>query len=187
LFVITPLAKLGGEEMDISQISKQLSPAPKRFPDCCLAISSTLVSYLASLLPKKPAFTLSIGSGSGLLEGLIVHCDQNVSVEGVEVDSTINRYIAEEDMNVVGGGWGLWSAAQQAAAWMFVYPRDPKLITKYIDTHGDTVDFIVWLGPRVDWSDYEPRFSQSPFSELSFPDQIGLTPYETVVVARRAT
>ena len=76
----------------------------------------------------------------------------------------------------------LWSAAQQAAAWMFVYPRDPKLITKYIDTHGDTVDSIVWLGPRVDWSDYEPRFSQSPFSEVSFLDQIGLTPYDTVVV-----
>lgn len=172
--------------MNISQISKQLLLEPKRFPDCCLAISSTLVAYLTSILPKKPAFTISIGSGSGLLEGLIVHYDKNVSVEGVEVDSTINRYIAEEDMNIVGGGWGLWSAAQQAAAWMFVYPRDPKLITKYIDTYGDhNVDFIVWLGPRVDWPDYEPRFCQSPFSELSFPDHIGLTPYETVVVARR--
>ncbi|CAI7607785.1 unnamed protein product [Penicillium glandicola] len=164
--------------MDISQISEQLSPEPKRFPDCCLAISSTLITYLASLLPRKPKFTISIGSGSGLLEGLIVHYDKNVSVEGVEVDSTINRYIAEEDMNVVPGGWGLWSAAQEAAAWM--------LITKYIDTYGDqTVDFIVWLGPRVDWPDYEPRLCQSPFSEFSFPEHIGLTPYETVVVARR--
>ncbi|KAK4866396.1 hypothetical protein LT330_008328 [Penicillium expansum] len=174
--------------MDISQISKQLVPAPKRFPDCCLGISSTLITYLASLLPKKPEFTISIGSGSGLLEGLIVDYDKNVSVEGVEVVSTINRYIAEEDMNIVGGGWGLWSAAQKAAVWMFVYPRDPKLITKYIDTYGDqNVNFIVWLGPRVDWPDYEPRFCQSSFSELSFPDHIGLTPYETVVIARRPT
>ncbi|KAJ5186512.1 hypothetical protein N7449_011276 [Penicillium cf. viridicatum] len=163
---------------------KGLGGSGERYPSSVALSERTLVTYLASLLPKKPAFTVSIGSGSGLLESLIVHSDKNVSVEGVEVDSTINRYIAEEDMNVVGGGWRLWSAAQQAAAWMFVYP---KLITKYIDTHGDTVDLIIWLGPRVDWPDYELRFSQSLFSELSFPDQIGLTPYETAVVARRAT
>jgi hypothetical protein len=172
--------------MDISQISNQLSSSPKRFPDCCLGISSTLITHLAALLPKKPGFTISIGSGSGLLEALITHSDKDVSVAGVEVNSTINRYIAEEDMNIVGGGWGLCYAAQQAAAWMFVYPRDPKLVTKYIDTYGgQAVDFIIWLGPRVDWPDYEPRFTQSPFSELSFADHIGLTPYETVVIARR--
>lgn len=114
--------------------------------------------------------------------------DENISVEGVEVNSTINRYIAEEDMNVVGGGWDLYSRAQQAEAWMFVYPRDPKLIARYIDTYGDqAVELIVWLGPRVDWADYEPCFCQSPFSELSFLDDIGLTPYETAVVARRSS
>ncbi|KAJ5458429.1 hypothetical protein N7475_009817 [Penicillium sp. IBT 31633x] len=172
--------------MDLSQISDQLLPSPKRFADCCLGISSTLITGITALLPKKPGFTISIGSGSGLLEALIVHNDQNVTVVGVEVDSTINRYIDEEDMNIVGGGWGLCSIARQAAAWMFVYPRDPNLVTKYIDAFGDqAVDLIVWLGPRVDWPDYEPRLCQSPFSELSFPDHIGLTPYETLVVARR--
>ena len=106
----------------------------------------------------------------------------------MEVDSSINRYIAEEDMNVVGGGWGLYPSAQQAKAWMFVYPRDPKLITKYIDSYGDqAVEMIVWLGPRVDWPDYEPCFCKSTFSELSVLDNIGLTPYETAVVARRAS
>lgn len=174
--------------MDISQISNQLSPLSKRSLECCLAISSTLITHLTSLLPKKPAFALSVGSGTGLLEGLIVQCDENISVEGVEVDSTINRYIAEEDMNIVGGAWGLSSRAQQAEAWMFVYPRDPKLIARYIDTYGDqAVELIVWLGPRVDWADYEPCFCQSPFSELSFLDDIGLTPYETAVVARRSS
>jgi hypothetical protein len=90
-------------------------------------------------------------------------------------------------MNVVGGGWGLYPSAQQATAWMFVYPRDPKLITKYIDSYGDqAVEMIVWVGPRVDWADYEPCFCKSAFSNWSVLENIGLTPYETAIVARRA-
>ncbi|KAJ5703440.1 hypothetical protein N7493_011829 [Penicillium malachiteum] len=171
--------------MDITQIANQLSSSPTRFPDCCLAISSNLISSMVALLPKEPAFTLSIGSGSGLLESLLGY-QNGVSVQGVEVGSSVNRYLAEEDMHVVTGAWGLYSFAQQATAWMFVYPRDPKLVTKYIDTYGDdAVELIVWLGPRVDWPDYEPCFRQSSFSELSFPG-IGLTPYEVAVVARKS-
>lgn len=115
-----------------------------------------------------------------------MHNDENLSVQGVEVASTVNRYIAEEDMHVVGGGWGLCPSAQQAAAWMFVYPRDPRLVTKYIETYGhDSVELIVWLGPRVDWADYVPCFRQSAFSDLTFPEDTGLAPYETMVVARK--
>lgn len=173
--------------MDIEKIYKTLQSTPSRFPDCCLGISNTLLHYIASLLPQAPKFTISIGSGSGLLEGLLAQCDANISVQGVEVDSAINRYIAEEDMHVVGGGWGLCAEAEQAAAWMFVYPRDPKLITKYIDTLGcETVEMILWLGPKVDWADYEERFRQSSFSELTFLEDCGLTPYETAVIARRS-
>lgn len=141
---------------------------------------------MISLLPKKPGFTLSIGSGSGLLEALIAQNDGDVPIKGVEVNSTVNRYITEEDMYIVGGAWGLSSLAQQAAVWMFVYPRDPKLVSKYIDTYGDdAVEMIVWLGPRVDWADYELCFRRSPFSDLRFPEDVGLTPYEAVVVARK--
>lgn len=172
--------------MDVSNIANQLSLSPTRFPDCCLAISSTLITSIVSLLPKKPAFTLSIGSGSGLLEYILAKSNGNVSVQGVEVSSTVNRYISEEDMHVVSGAWGLYSFAQQATAWMFVYPRDPKLITRYLDTYGgDAVELILWLGPRVDWPDYEPCFRQSSFSKLEFPD-IGLAPYEIAVIARRS-
>ncbi|KAJ5872745.1 uncharacterized protein N7529_005098 [Penicillium soppii] len=173
--------------MSITQISKRLSSSPQRFPDCCLGISSTLIAHLSSILPKKPTFTVSVGSGSGLLEALIVNHDENVTVQGVEIGSAVNRYIAEEHMNVVIGGWGLCSAAQQATAWMFVYPRDPKLIKKYIDTYGDRpLELIAWLGPKVDWPDYELQFRQSSFSELTYPDDIGLTPYEVMVIARRS-
>lgn len=172
--------------MDIDQISNQLSESPQRFPGCCLGISSTLITYLVSILPKKPTFTVSIGSGSGLLEALIVNHD-NVSVQGVEIASNVNRYIAEEDMNVVIGSWDLCSAAQEASAWMFVYPRDPNLIKKYIDTYAaHSLNTVLWLGPRVDWPDYESRFRQSSFSELVFPEDIGLTPYEMVVVAKKS-
>lgn len=164
----------------------ELSSSSTLFPDCCLTISKTVITSLISLLPKKPAFTLSIGSGQGLLESLISHGDENVSVQGVEVNSSVNRYIAEEDMHVVPGTWGLYSFAQHATAWMFVYPRDPKLITRYMDTYGDhAVELIIWLGPRVDWPDYEPCFRHSSFSELSFPD-IGLMELEVAVVARKS-
>ncbi|KAJ5351812.1 hypothetical protein N7452_000786 [Penicillium brevicompactum] len=172
--------------MEISHISSKLSPSPTRFPDCCLGISSTFLDHIISLLPRKPSFTVSVGSGSGLLEALITDRDENVSVHGVEIGSTVNRYIAEEDMHVVTGGWGLCPAAQQASAWIFVYPRDPKLVKKYIDTYGNqSIDLIVWLGPRVDWADYEAQFAQSSFSSLAFPDDIGLTPYELMAVARK--
>ncbi|KAJ5683723.1 uncharacterized protein N7477_000068 [Penicillium maclennaniae] len=173
--------------MDISHLSDQLDSSPKRFPDCCLGISSTLLDHLGSILPKTPAFTLSVGSGSGFLEALIVHYFENVSVEGVEVSSSVNRYIAEEAMNIVAGGWDLCSDAQVASAWMFVYPRDPKLITKYIVTYGgQAVQLIIWLGPTADWVVFEPCFRQSTFSELSFIEA-GMTPYETAVVARKAS
>lgn len=89
-------------------------------------------------------------------------------------------------MHVVGGGWALCPSAQHAAAWMFVYPRDPSLVTKYIQTHGDgSVEMVVWLGPRVDWGDYELCFRRSVFDELSFPGDVGLEPYEVMVVARK--
>lgn len=172
--------------MDTSQISCQLSSSPRAFPNCCLGISSTLVAELASTLPKKPGFTISIGSGSGLLEALIAHRHPNVCVEGVEVNSSVNRYISEKDMNIVGGTWDLHPRSSQANAWMFVYPREPKLITKYIDTYGDhEVEMIIWLGPKADWPDYERCFCDSSFSNLSFPDGNGTTPYEMLTIARK--
>ena len=172
--------------MDLSQILSHLSSSPTRFPDCCLSISNTLLTTLTTLLPKKPAFTLSIGSGPGLLEALLTHSNASISVEGVEVASTVNRYIAEEDMHVAGGAWDLYARAQQAAAWMFVYPRDPRLVSRYIERYAaENVEVVVWLGPRVDWVDYEACFRGSVFSDVRVL-KAGLEPYEIAVVARRS-
>ncbi|PLB46219.1 hypothetical protein P170DRAFT_439873 [Aspergillus steynii IBT 23096] len=173
--------------MDISQISTQLSPTPKAFPNCCLSISRTLTSHLASLLPKKPSFTVSIGSGSGLLEALISHRHSDVLIEGVEVNSTVNRYILEPDMNVVHGTWDLHPRVREAAAWMFVYPREPKLVSKYLETFSaDEVEIIVWLGPRADWVDYEPCFRASMFSDVQVYEDVGVAGFEMLVVMRKS-
>ncbi|KAL4982093.1 hypothetical protein BDW68DRAFT_65099 [Aspergillus falconensis] len=170
--------------MDLPQISSLLSPSPAALPNCCLALSSPLVNRLASLLPTTPHFTLSIGSGAGLLEALLAYRHPSVSIEGVEVNSSVNLYIAEQDMNVVSGTWDLLPRACDATAWMFVYPREPKLVTKYIESYGQGIKMILWLGPRADWADYEACFLDSAFSQLSFED-VGLAEYEMLVVARR--
>ncbi|OOF89908.1 hypothetical protein ASPCADRAFT_212396 [Aspergillus carbonarius ITEM 5010] len=175
--------------MDIASISSQLSPSPKAFPDCCLDISSTLTAYLAGLLPSTPAFTISVGCGSGLLEALIAYRHPNTHIIGVEVALSVNRYLSEPDIDVVSGTWDLYSRAAQATAWMFVYPREPKLVTKYLETYGHgSVQLIVWLGPRADWADYEPCFRNSSFS-VSLPDDddVGLMGYEMLAIMRRHT
>ncbi|KAJ6151788.1 hypothetical protein N7470_006916 [Penicillium chermesinum] len=172
--------------MDISQISEQLTETPNQFPGCCLALSAPFLNALITLLPKLPHYTLSIGSGSGLLEGLITYRDADTVVEGVEVNSSVNRFVPEEAMHVVGGAWGLCPRAKDAAAWMFVYPRDPRLVAKYLDQYGDgAVEVVLWLGPAYDWADYEVCFVGSAFSEIGVLEGIGLAPYEAALLARR--
>ncbi|RAK96836.1 uncharacterized protein BO80DRAFT_216936 [Aspergillus ibericus CBS 121593] len=174
--------------MDIAAISHQLTASPQAFPDCCLDISSTLVAHLAELLPPTPAFTISVGCGSGLLEALIAYRHPRTQIIGVEVALSVNRYLPEENIDVVGGTWDLHAGAAQAAAWMFVYPREPKLVTKYLETYGNgSVQLIVWLGPRADWADYEPCFHNSSFSVYLPEDDIGLMGYEMLAIMKRRT
>jgi hypothetical protein len=165
-----------------------LTENPTLYPNCCLSLSTPLLTHLASLLPKHPHFTISIGSGSGLLEALITTHHPDVRVEGVEVNSSVNLYIEEQDMNVVTGTWELCSRASQAKAWMFVYPREPKLVKKYIEMYGDgDVGEILWLGPKVDWGDYEGCFEQSGFRDIRVYEggDIGGAEFEMVVVVKK--
>ncbi|KAL3469183.1 hypothetical protein BJX99DRAFT_81226 [Aspergillus californicus] len=173
--------------MDILQISSNLPPTPTALPNCCLSLSTTLTTHLSTLLPPKPAFALSIGSGSGLLEALIAHRHDNLSIEGVEVSSSVNLYIAEKDMNTVAGTWDLSDRAGQAKAWIFVYPREPGLVRRYIDAYrGEgSGELILWLGPRADWEDYEGCFIEKGF-EIRVQEGIGMAEFEMLVVARRS-
>ncbi|RAH69867.1 uncharacterized protein BO66DRAFT_323899 [Aspergillus aculeatinus CBS 121060] len=178
--------------MDLPQISGHLSPTPHAYPTCCLALSSTLVTYLGTILPAHPGFTLSIGSGSGLLEALITLRHATVTVEGVEVSAAVNRYIDELDMNVVQGTWDLLPRAARAAAWMFVYPREPALVRRYLDGvegcgggGGGAVRMVVWLGPRADWGDYVGCFDEGVWVGEELGEEVGVTGYEVLVVLRK--
>ncbi|KAL2818326.1 hypothetical protein BJX63DRAFT_429258 [Aspergillus granulosus] len=166
-----------------------LSQTPALYPHCCLSLSTPLLTHLASLLPAHPHFTLSIGSGSGLLEALITTHHRNVRVEGVEVNSSVNLYIEEQNMNVVAGTWDLCSRAAQANAWMFAYPREPKLVMKYIETYGaGAVSEILWLGPKMDWVDYNGCFKQTGFGNVRVyeGEDVGGAEFEMVVVLRKS-
>ncbi|KAA8644368.1 uncharacterized protein ATNIH1004_008570 [Aspergillus tanneri] len=175
-------------------------------------MSTPLLNHLSCLLPQRPNYTLSIGSGSGLLEALLVHRHPNLCIQGVEVHSSVNRYLADEDVHVVGGTWDLLpplplpallpSEQQQSGAGetgkigisgpracMFVYPREPALVGKYLDLYcvqnqkdKQQLEMVLWLGPRVDWPDYEAVF-RGWFVNMEFED-VGLPEYEMLVVAR---
>ncbi|KAL4880199.1 hypothetical protein BJY04DRAFT_81958 [Aspergillus karnatakaensis] len=168
--------------MDISQVSANLSSSPRAFPNCCLSISTTLLAHLHALLPKLPSFTLSIGSGSGLLEALVTTRHLDVLIEGVEVNSSVNIYLAEQAMNSVSGTWDLLPRAAEAKAWMFVYPREPKLVTKYIERYGDGLGMIIWLGPRADWADYEGCFGGF---HVGLPENVGVADFEMLAVIKK--
>lgn len=172
--------------MDLPNLSAEPTSPPECYSDCCLALSDQLIQSIALLLPKKPQFTLSVGSGSGLLEALLMQRQPNVTIEGVEVNQTVNRHIPAENMNVVGGTWDLCSRASDAGAWMFVYPRAPKLISRYLQLYGNgAVKTIYWLGPRADWPDFEPCFRTTLLDHFEILEELEIAPYEQIVVIKK--
>lgn len=112
------------------------------------------MSRILQFLPSRPSFTISIGSGTGLLEALILRARPEVHLEAVEVHGlTLNQYLPEESIHFVSGTWDLCPRASKATVWMFVYPRETSLVRKYFGEFGtDSVELLVWLGPKADYS-----------------------------------
>ncbi|KAF2757886.1 hypothetical protein EJ05DRAFT_500411 [Pseudovirgaria hyperparasitica] len=140
-----------------------ISDVPQKYSDCCLSISQILLDQVYSLV-LLPTTLLSIGSGTGLLEALLQKHHPELNVEGVEVRSASNlvQYLFTDALNTVSGTWDLSNRALEAGAWMFVYPREPKLIQQYLEHRSNgIVKLVMWLGPVVDWKDYEAIFSQA--------------------------
>lgn len=166
---------------------EDLSVEPRHYPDCCLALSRRLIDALADSLLQKPAVTLSIGSGSGLLEAtLLKRHEDHIDVRGVEVADLVHKHLPEQNTITVNGTWDLYPDAALATAWMFVYPREPRLLGRYIDTHGrGNLDRIIWLGPKMDWQDYEPVFLKSDFRSILVLPACGVAEYEMVAIASR--
>ncbi|CAD0096410.1 unnamed protein product [Aureobasidium mustum] len=169
----------------MTPISFASSAEPRHHPDCCMAISQPLLHNLANILPRGPAISvLSIGSGTGLLESLLLQMlEDSYDICGVEVSPAVNKYLPEQNMFFVGGTWDLCPQAGKSHVWIFTYPREPKLIVKYLELHDHaSLSKIIWLGPKMDWQDYEGVFASSRFS-LTVLEDCGAATYEMVVVA----
>ena len=155
------------------------------FPDCCSSLSVSLIKQLASLLPPNPALTLSIGSGSGLLEALLLRQRPTLDLKAVEVPTTKNKYMPVDRIEIVNGYRDLCNLAADASAWMFIYPRDPWLIQKYVQHFGDRkCELIIWIGPKADIPKIENDFLGQMWIKEDYEDR-GLKDYEVMVLWRR--
>ncbi|KAF7352030.1 hypothetical protein MVEN_01165300 [Mycena venus] len=122
---------------------------------------SPLLDLLNVVLPPPSGLTLSVGSGTGLLEALFLqrypHRSSPDSFLGVEVTQTrpINRFLPAANTIVVLGTWAVAPGeAECAEGLMFVYPRQPTLVRAYLE-RGTRVRTVVWIGPRCDVGDFE--------------------------------
>ncbi|KAH7117591.1 hypothetical protein B0J11DRAFT_88380 [Dendryphion nanum] len=164
----------------------RLSASPKAYPGCCLGLSTTFLSSLCNILPAAPAPILSIGSGYGLLEALLLSEPYSVNIIGVEVQPSSNKYLPASHHHVVTGTRFLDDTAQDARAWLFVYPRRVGLVHEYIRAHGQArVSTIVWAGPRADWEDYAGCFDFSWHVELTPADAVGGRSWELIAIAKK--
>jgi len=162
-----------------------LSDCPRLQPHCCPSLSTRFISKLASVLPEGPALTLSIGSGSGLLEALLLRERSELQIHAFEVSQNVNEYLPREFMHIVNGTWDLCPLAKEASVWMFCYPKDVGLIGKYARAFGHaSTNCMIWIGPVADYQELE---GQSPFSTLTKEvlEDCGLSIYEKMVIWRR--
>ncbi|KAK3352574.1 hypothetical protein B0T25DRAFT_517819 [Lasiosphaeria hispida] len=137
-----------------------LTPHPTRHPQSCASLSLPLLALLNTTLPPPPALTLSIGSGPGLLEALLLHHHparagtDPATFYGVEVAAAesppVNRFLPEPNALVVPGTWAVAGeeVLGEAEGLVFVYPRQAGLVGRYL--RGGRVRVVVWIGPRCD-------------------------------------
>lgn len=165
-----------------------LSTTPSVQPGCCLALSDPLIAHLCTLLPSPSALVLSIGSGYGLLEAILLHPPYNINIVGVEVHPSPNTYLPSENHHEVAGSRFLEPLAKEAQVWMFVYPRRVGLVEEYLREYGtkDTgsVEVMIWIGPTSDWEDYKGCFRNWEVETRS-ADEVGGRSWEIISVARR--
>ncbi|KAF3050834.1 hypothetical protein E8E11_007458 [Didymella keratinophila] len=165
----------------------QLTDKATVYSGCCLALSTPLIAHVHSLLPPTRALTLSIGSGFGLLEALLIAAPHSSNIVGVEVAPSPNTYLPWANHRVVHGTRFHEPLAAEADAWLFVYPRRVGLVTEYLTTYGNgAVQKIIWIGPQADWVDYKLCFAEwEVYTESA--DKVGGKAWELIATARRST
>ncbi|KAJ8076408.1 hypothetical protein PM082_000831 [Marasmius tenuissimus] len=152
----------------------QLTGEPQSHPDSCLSFSLPLLRAVHELLPAAPDLTLSIGSGSGLVESLLQTITEPYSLNlvGVEVMPSPNKYLPPTSHRCVQGTWALDPLSKAAKAWLFVYPKRVGLIEEYLNAHKtDGVQTVVWNGPRRDWEEFSTAFATSPSEDIELWDE----------------
>lgn len=164
----------------------QLTTRPSIYPGCCLALSAPLVARLHSLLPPAPALTISIGSGFGLLEALLLAAPFYTNVVGVEVEPSPNAYLPNARHRTVYGTRFLEPLAAEALAWLFVYPRRVALVQEYMAAYGhERVQMMVWIGPQADWDDYKGCFTIGWNVYTHNADAFSGKPWDLIAVVER--
>ncbi|KAJ4310896.1 hypothetical protein N0V94_008216 [Neodidymelliopsis sp. IMI 364377] len=164
----------------------QLTDRATVYSGCCLALSTPLVAHLHSLLPLVPSLTLSIGSGFGLLEALLLAAPYASHIVGVEVEPSPNTYLPQTHHRIVHGTRFLEPLAAEASTWLFVYPRRVALVSEYIKEYGlGSVHTIIWIGPQADWDDYKGCFASGWDVQTQSADGIGGKPWELLAVMKK--
>lgn len=184
----------------------KLSDTPTRHPDFCLSISTKLLHTLTAILTTNGPDTnnnliLSVGSGSGLLEDHILNHLTSLSdelstkftVQGVEVRSSpttapVNKYLPEHHYTTVRGTWELSPLLETADTLIFVYPRDPALVSRYLSARPASLRVVLWLGPRADWEVFGGCFrGLEGFGDVDIVEggSAGVAEFEMVAVVRR--
>jgi len=147
--------------------------SPLRHQSSCASLSLHLLNLLNAVLPHPPSLTLSVGSGPGLLEALLLHqfpsraalipieapddhdddddVQPKASFYGVEVKG-VNRFLPNDNVITVPGTWAIAELSKTAEGLLFVYPRQPGLLRSYLGREG--VRVVVWIGPRCDLEEF---------------------------------
>lgn len=167
-----------------------LSDKPQHHPDCCLSLSIPLLCTVRRYAQHVCRSTddevllLSIGAGTGLFESYL-KADftrnglNSVKVEAVEVQSAVIPYLPADLVHRVLGSWGISNQAHRARILLFVYPRDPHLVRKYLHEFGGSVQYVLWFGPRIDWVEYEDMsYYAAVFEHPVILEHAGLASYE---------
>ncbi|KZL85895.1 hypothetical protein CI238_07735 [Colletotrichum incanum] len=168
----------------------QLTNEPQTLPDCCLSLSLPLLRELHGYLPPSPHLTLSIGSGTGLVEGLLhsFASPYALNLVSVEIAPSPNRYHTAH--RTVPGTWALDPLAKEAKAWVFVYPKQVALVKEYMAAFSreGSAETVMYVGPRTDWDDFRDAFkgfaSQFEFWGEERMEAVGGRAWECVAIVR---
>ncbi|UPL01577.1 hypothetical protein LCI18_012511 [Fusarium solani-melongenae] len=186
--------------MDPTLELPSLQDTPVRHPNCCLSFSSKLIEILTRIFSSTAN---PDGTSTALLLAHVKAKDDSgatsFNVEGVEVQQLsgkppVNRYLPEQAIYTVRGTWDVVSRLQDpdVTALMFVYPRQPALVTEYMKAIAEknlSIQTIIWLGPMADWDVFEPCFvanndHQTELEKLQGAEA-GLDGYEMMFALRR--